>query len=115
MPQYMELGARASDGWSPGRCVVGAQQVVGCKQWVEDREQPVVARDLLVDSAAPHQRVDALGRESLERVAATIRVQVRLQAFTEPRELILAEVVLNDGEAIRVSLAGGDDLNCPAR
>ena len=82
--------------------LVGAQQVVGREQAVEDRQQPVFARDLLIDSAAPHQRVDALGGEPLKRVAATILVQIRPQAFTESRELIHAEVVRNNGEAIRL-------------
>src|SRR6516164_5025196 len=69
---------------------------------VEDCEQPLVAGNFLKDLAASHQRVDALSGKPFERVASAIRAQVRLQSFTESHELILAEVVLDDGEAVHV-------------
>jgi len=80
--------------------VVGAQQVVGQQQPVEDREQPVVAGDLLVHLAAPDQRVDPLGRVTLEWISATVAAEVRREALAEARELLGAHEVLDDGHPV---------------
>ena len=82
--------------------VVGAQQVVGREPPVEYGKQPVVRGNLFVDVAAPHQSVDTLGGEALERVAAAVHAQIRIQSFAEPRELIPAHVVVDDREAVLV-------------
>ena len=61
--------------------MIGAEQVVGQQQPVEDRQQPVVGGDLLVHNAASHQRVDPLGGTALERVASAIDIQLPRDPF----------------------------------